>query len=218
MSKRRPLSLNFPTRSPPMAALMVSPMVAMLMPEVGGLVAVGHDLHLGHADLVVAVHVRHRARTARIPSMISFEALARVSQSRPRIAISTGKPAAGAEALLRGVLDARRAGPGIAFARLAHDVHELLLASGRCPVCGSAGRSPGSFRVTNTMPVLTSPPPKPPIDAEVALHLAAGTAGTPRPAGRPGRWRRGCCPPGVWKRARNRPVSWLGTNSLRSSR
>ena len=33
MSKRRPLSLNLPTRWPPMAEFTVSPMSAMLMPR-----------------------------------------------------------------------------------------------------------------------------------------------------------------------------------------
>ena len=33
MSKRRPLSLNFPTRSPPIAEFTVSPMAAMLIPR-----------------------------------------------------------------------------------------------------------------------------------------------------------------------------------------
>ena len=41
MSKRRPWSLNLPTRTPPMAALMVSPMSAMLMPRSAALLRSG---------------------------------------------------------------------------------------------------------------------------------------------------------------------------------
>jgi hypothetical protein len=41
MSKRRPLSLNFPTRNPPIAELMVSPIVAMLMPRSAALLRSG---------------------------------------------------------------------------------------------------------------------------------------------------------------------------------
>src|SRR6185436_10627969 len=73
--------------------------------EVGRLVAIGDDLHLGHADLVVAVHVRHLAGGAH-----GLHDLVRVAgQPRP-IAAAHGQlhreaaPAAGAEALLRGVL------------------------------------------------------------------------------------------------------------------
>ena len=62
MSKRRPLSLNLPIA---LAADRRVDRVADLGhrdPEVGRLVAVGDDLHLGHADLVVAVDVGHEAR------------------------------------------------------------------------------------------------------------------------------------------------------------
>ncbi len=41
MSKRRPPSLNLPARTPPMAALMVSPMSAMLIPRSAALLRSG---------------------------------------------------------------------------------------------------------------------------------------------------------------------------------
>ena len=41
MSNRRPPSLNFPARTPPMAALMVCPMSAMLIPRSAALLRSG---------------------------------------------------------------------------------------------------------------------------------------------------------------------------------
>ena len=41
MSKRRPLSLNLPTRWPPMAEFTVSPIVAMLIPRSAALLRSG---------------------------------------------------------------------------------------------------------------------------------------------------------------------------------
>ena len=51
--------------------------------------------------------------------------------------------------------------PGMPRAAARTIVHELLLGEPMARF-GSTGRSSGSFMVTKTIPVLTSPPPKPP--------------------------------------------------------
>lgn len=83
------------------------------------------------------------------------------------------------------------------------------------PLWASRGRSLGSFRVTKSMPVLTSPPPKPPMKLKSpstsgrARSMATICRSLPSVTSR-------LVPTGVWKRIWKLLVSWVGTNSLRS--
>ncbi|PYQ18583.1 MAG: hypothetical protein DMF81_24505, partial [Acidobacteria bacterium] len=85
----------------------------------------------------------------------------------------------------------------------------------RCPAYESTGRSRGSFRLTNIIPVLTSPPPKPPMKLKLPST-------SPRDWSRPSIWRilasvtSRLVPTGVWNRIWKLFVSWAGTNSCRS--
>ena len=94
--------------------------------------------------------------------MITREARPRLSQSRPRMLNSTGKPpprVALKPRCEKSCITMRA--PGIALAAWRATFIRSCCDSRR-PSFLSTGRSGGSFIVTNTKPLFTSPPPKPP--------------------------------------------------------
>ncbi len=96
-------------------------------PEVGRLVAVGDDLYLGHADLVVAVHVGDEARLAHPLHDRARGAPELVPVGAADVELhGEAAAAAGAEAALREVLH-HDPGAGKGARHLPRDVHQVLL-------------------------------------------------------------------------------------------
>ena len=147
--------------------------------------------------------------------MICRAERARVSQSRPRTLNSIGKPRVELKPIWEMSWSDPRL-PGIAFTVSRTTAMNSAWLKGRCRL-GSTGRSPGSFMVMKTIPVLTSPPPNPPTAPE---YLS--TSG--RPSRKVSIWRNTrsvasrLVHTGVWNRTRNRLMSWEGMNSLRRNR